>query len=134
MVYQEIKTKHLMFSETQEEGELRVLEAWDQLSKGRLSAQQWETVWEERLSEREAVGLGMTARETMLQYLKKVGPELSGEIRRDKRYMSDGAGGTAFRTCATWEEAHEVLKEYESLKALQGGGCWSCRLWPKEAV
>ena len=51
-----------------------------------------------RLSEREAVGLGMTASETMLQYLKKVGPELSSEIRRDKRYRSDGAGSSVFRT------------------------------------
>ena len=59
----------------------------------------------------------MTAHETLLQYLKKVGPELSNEIRRDKRYRSDGSGGTVFRTCATWEEAHEVLKEYESMKA-----------------
>ncbi|CAE7299989.1 unnamed protein product, partial [Symbiodinium necroappetens] len=116
-VYQEIKLKHLMFSESQEERELRVLEAWDQLSKGRLTAHQWETVWEERLSEREAVGLGMTARESLLQYLKKVGPKLSNEIRRDKRYRSDGSGGTVFRSCATWEEAHEVLKEYESMKA-----------------
>ena len=59
------------------------------------------------------MGLGMTARETLLQYLKKVGPESSSESRRDKRYRSDGV----FRTCATWEEAHEVLKEYESMKA-----------------
>ena len=41
-VYRQIKSKHLMFSETAEEKEIRVLEEGDALQKGKLSAFQWE--------------------------------------------------------------------------------------------
>ena len=67
-VYQEIKAKHLMFAETREEREIRVLEEGDRLDKGRLTAYQFETLWEEHLNERAEVGLGCTAREYLLQY------------------------------------------------------------------
>jgi hypothetical protein len=56
-VYSEIKNKHLLFAETREEREIRVLEEGDRLDKGRLSAFQFETLWEEHLNERAEVGL-----------------------------------------------------------------------------
>ena len=67
-VYAAVKQKHLPFAETREEKELRVLDEWERLQKGRLSAHQWEVLWEEKLGEREAVGLGMAARENLIQY------------------------------------------------------------------
>ncbi|CAE7624627.1 unnamed protein product [Symbiodinium necroappetens] len=121
-VYQEIKTKHQLFSETQEERGLQVLEARDQLSKGRLTAHQWETAWGKRLSEREAVG--MTARETLLQYLKTVGPELSNEIRRDKRYRSDGLGAPLFG--AVLPGRHGVVSEAEKVVGEGGKDALIC--------
>ena len=91
-MYQEIKAKHLMFAETREEREIRVLEEGDRLDKGRLTAYQFETLWEEHLNERAEVGLGCTAREYLLQYYRKIGPVLAKEVRKDKRFRPDGAG------------------------------------------
>ena len=118
-VYAAVKQKHLLFAETREEKELRVLDEWERLQKGRLSAHQWEVLWEEKLGEREAVGLGMTARENLIQYLRKIGDQLSREVRKDKRYREGAAGAREFRGVATWEEAHEVVKEYEAMNAGQ---------------
>ncbi len=120
-VYQEIKTKHLLFAETREEREIRVLEEGDRLEKGKLTAYQFETLWEEHLSERAEVGLGCTAREYLLQYYRKIGPTLAKEVRKDKRFRPDGSGSgkEVFRGVATWEEAHEVVKEIEAMTAGQ---------------
>ncbi|CAE7222588.1 pol [Symbiodinium necroappetens] len=118
-VYSAVKQKHLLFAETREEKELRVLDDWERLHKGRLSAHQWEVLWEEKLGEREAVGLGMTARENLIQYLRKIGDQLSREVRKDKRYREGATGAREFRGVATWEEAHEVVKEYEAMNAGQ---------------
>ena len=41
-VYKQIRAKHLMFSETSEEKEVRILEEGDSLDKGKLSAHQFE--------------------------------------------------------------------------------------------
>eukprot|EP00439_Symbiodinium_sp_Y106_P054591 s2522_g7.t1 len=118
-VYAAVKQKHLPFAETREEKELRVLDEWERLQKGRLSAHQWEVLWEEKLGEREAVGLGMTARENLIQYLRKIGDQLSREVRKDKLYREGAAGAREFRGVATWEEAHEVVKEFEAMNAGQ---------------
>ena len=114
-----MKQKHLLFAETREEKELRVLDEWERLQKGRLSAHQWEVLWEEKLGEREQVGLGMTARENLIQYLRKIGDHLSREVRKDKRYRESSEGAREFRGVATWEEAHEVVQEIEAMNAGQ---------------
>ncbi|CAE7332320.1 unnamed protein product [Symbiodinium microadriaticum] len=118
-VYSAVKQKHLLFAETREEKELRVLDDWERLHTFRLSAHQREVLWEEKLGEREAVGLGMTARENLIQYLRKIGDQLSREVRKDKRYREGATGAREFRGVATWEEAHEVVKEYEAMNAGQ---------------
>ena len=46
-----------------------------------------------------------------------MGPHVGEELRRDRRSRSDGAGGVTTRVPATWEEAHEVLVELESIRA-----------------
>ena len=63
-------------------------------------------------------GLGKTENELLLDYLTKVGPKLGlgEEIRRDPRPRPDGARGESNRTIKTWQEAHEVLLEIETLR------------------
>ena len=58
-VYDQIKSKHLLFSETAEEKQIRVLEEGDALEKGKLSAFQWEVRWESHLADRDGIGLGL---------------------------------------------------------------------------
>jgi hypothetical protein len=55
----------------------------------------------------------------LIQYLRKIGPNLSKDVRRDKRFRPDGKGGNAFRGVETGEEAHEVVKEIEETNAGQ---------------
>ena len=72
-VYRQIKSKHLMFSETAEEKEIRVLEEGDALQKGKLSTFQWEVRWESHLHIETA--LGLNAKEALTQCLKgRLGP------------------------------------------------------------
>ena len=72
-----------------------------------------------QIGEREQVGLGMTARENLIQYLRKIGDHLSREVRKDKRYRESSEGAREFWGVATWEEAHEVVQEIEAMNAGQ---------------
>ncbi|CAK8994559.1 Pro-Pol polyprotein, partial [Durusdinium trenchii] len=97
-VYRQIKSKHLMFSETAEEKEIRVLEEGDALQKGKLSAFQWEVRWESHLADRDSVGLGLNAKEALIQYFRKIGPALSRDVRRDV-FGQMGSESLAAKVC-----------------------------------
>ena len=77
-VYERIKSKHLMFSESREEREIRVDAEHVALMKGKLTGHQFEPLFEASVAELEAVGLGKTQRELFLSYLRKVGNSLQG--------------------------------------------------------
>ena len=114
-VYEQIKSKHLVFSETTEEKELRVDNEHAMLMKGKLTAHQFEPLFEASITDLESIGLGKTPRELYLSYLRKVGPMLQKEIRKDRR-LWDPADST-LRGPRTWEEAHKVVLEYEAREA-----------------
>ena len=116
-VYKEVKARHFRFIETATEKQLRVSSEWHNLAKGKNNALQFEAEWERIHAELEEVGLGKNKLEKFLQYITKVGPALSEMIRTDMRPRSDGSGGTTTRRCESWEEAHAVLVESETIKA-----------------
>ena len=113
-MYTRIKEKHLVFAESKEEKEVRVDNEHVLLSKGHLSAHQFEPLFEASVSELESVGLGKTQRELYLSYLRKMPPHLQKEIRSDKRLWK---GESTLRGPATWEEAHRVVLEIEQREA-----------------
>ena len=113
-VYARIKSKHLMFSESREEREIRVDGEHASLVKGKLTGGQFEPLFEASVTELEAVGLGKTPRELFLSYLRKVGTNLQKEIRADKRLWGSE---DKMRGPQTWEEAHRVVLEYEQREA-----------------
>ena len=113
-VYQRIKNKHLVFAESREEKEVRIDAEHAALAKGRLSACQFEPLFESSISELESVGLGKTTRELCLSYLRKMPAHLQKEIRGDKRLW--GVEST-LRGPQTWEEAHRVVLEIEQREA-----------------
>ena len=113
-VYCRIKEKHLVFAESKEEKEVRVDNEHVLLTKGKMSAHQFEPLFEASISELESVGLGKTPRELYLSYLRKMPPHLQKEIRSDKRLWR---GEVALRSPSTWEEAHRVVLEYEQREA-----------------
>jgi len=113
-VYEKIKAKHLMFSESREEREIRIDAEHAALMKGRLTGHQFEPVFEASVAELEAVGLGKTPRELFLSYLRKMPPSLQKEIRADKRIWGEE---DRMRGAQTWEEAHRVVLEIEQREA-----------------
>ena len=106
----------MRFVESNMEKQMRVLNEWEGLTKGKLSALQFEPQWEESLAELEAIGLARNERELCLNYLTKIGPALASDVQRDMRAWPDGKGGLVSRRVSTWEECHEVCLELESLK------------------
>ena len=113
-VYRRIKSKHLVFAESREEKEVRIDAEHAALAKGRLSACQFEPLFESSISELESVGLGKTPRELYLSYLRKMPAHLQKEIRGDKRLW--GMESTLHGP-QTWEEAHRVVLEIEQREA-----------------
>ena len=113
-VYLRIKNKHLMFGESREEREVRIDREHQALVKGRLSGHQFEPLFEASVADLESVGLGKTARELYLSYLRKMPPHLQKEIRQDKRIWLGDAKEVGLRSPATWEESHF---EYEQREA-----------------
>ena len=109
-VYERIKSKHLLFSESVEEREIRVDSEHAALLKGKLTGHQFEPLFARSIAELEEIGLGKTPRELFLSYLRKVGPVLQKEIRKDKRIWPKE---TELRAPRSWEEAHKVVLEYE---------------------
>ena len=77
------------------------------LMKGKLTAHQFEPLFEASIADLEAIGLGKLPRELYLSHLRKVGPTLQKEIRKDRR-LWDPADST-LRAPRTWEEAHKVV-------------------------
>ena len=74
-VYQEIKSRHMKFVESNMEREMRVTAAWDNLWMGSKTTLEFEAAFEETVMELELVGLTKNQRELLLGYLQKVGPK-----------------------------------------------------------
>ncbi|OLP83939.1 hypothetical protein AK812_SmicGene35243 [Symbiodinium microadriaticum] len=100
-----------------EEREVRIDGEHQALVKGRLSGHQFEPLFEASVADLESVGLGKTARELYLSYLRKMPPHLQKEIRQDKRIWPGDAKEVGLRSPAMWEESHKVVLEYEQREA-----------------
>ena len=98
-VYNRIKEKHLVFAESKEEKEVRIDNEHALLNKGRMSAHQFEPLFEASVSELESIGLGKTPRELYLSYLRKMPMHLQKEIRGDKRLWKGEALLRSPQTC-----------------------------------
>ncbi len=116
-VFGEIKKRLLRFRESEMEKQTRVLSEWEALLKTKNeTALQFEPRWEKTLADLARVGLGCSSKEMLLAYIKKVGPLMGTDIRKDSRAWPDGDTGLVTRRVATWEEAHQVCLELETLK------------------
>ena len=114
-VYQMIKAKHLLFTETPDEKEIRVNKEFNGLMKGKMLGHQFEPVFDAAIANLEEVGLGKSKRELYLAYVEKIGPKLAQVVRRDRRLWEDE---TRLRGPETWEEAHHVVLEHEQTEHL----------------
>ena len=116
-VFAEIRARHMKFTETPMERQMRVLGEFEALWKGNKTAHQFEAAFEEALTELELAGLAKAERELLLAYLQKVGPKLAAEIQKDVRVWRGADGRETSRRAATWDEAHKVLCELEAINA-----------------
>ena len=116
-VFQEIRARHMKFTETPMERQMRVLGEFDALWKGQKTAHQFEAAFEEALTELELAGLAKNDRELLLAYLQKIGAKLAAEVQKDVRAWKGADGREVSRRAATWDEAHKVLCELEAITA-----------------
>ena len=130
-VYERIKSKHLLFSESVEEREIRVDSEHAALLKGKLTGHQFEPLFARSIAELEEIGLGKTPRELFLSYLRKVGPVLQKEIRKDKRIWPKE---TELRAPRSWEEAHKVVLEYEQRDSTNRAQVSSVYMWRRRLL
>ena len=110
-VYEKIRGRLLMFSETEGERQIRVRQEWVELEKLRTeSLLDFEARWEKAHRNMVKAGLVRTPQEDLVDYLKKVGETHSRIIRHEKRlYPSEAVA----RNVLTWQEAHQIACETE---------------------
>ena len=117
-VYDEIRDRLMEFRETALERQNRVENEFNNLTKGTLKALQFLPMFESVTSEMDMCGVGLSERQLLLGYLRKVGSDYRREILKDRRlYASPTGGPEEMRNPQTWREAHRVLLEIESVSA-----------------
>ena len=116
MLYDMIKTRLLLFHETEADRQARVMTEFDTCMKGSLSALQWEAVFERAVGELESAGLPQNADQLRIKYIQKVGPENASIILTDLRPRMNPDGVLDTRHVKTWQEAHALLVEHEAIK------------------
>ena len=117
-IYIEIKKRLMKFCLTDTEKQLWAKKQFDALYKHKhTSAAQFEASWEEALADLEEVGLGRSELEKYLAYVEKIGASLSEKVRTDRRPRPDKDGSMVTRPPKTWEEAHAVVVEHETIHA-----------------
>jgi hypothetical protein len=84
-VYAEVKKRLMRFQRTLEEKQAAALQDWAALSRGGLSALQFETPWEVVPSKLIKLGLGRGSKELLLGYYSKIGAKFAAEIKKDRR-------------------------------------------------
>ena len=88
------------------------------LSKGKLTALQFLPLFESTTSEMAIAGVGLSERQLLLGYLRKVGEAHRAEILKDRRlYPTADGSGEEMRAARSWMEAHHLLLEIESVSA-----------------
>ncbi len=117
-VFEEVRVRLMEFRESALEKQNRVENEYQNLSKGNLSALQLLPQFESLTSEMDICGVGLSERQLLLGYLRKVGADHRREILKDRRlYPSPTGGPEAMRAAATWREAHRILLEFDAIGA-----------------
>ena len=117
-VFEEIRVRLMEFRESALEKQNRVENEYQNLTKGNLSALQFLPQFESLTSEMDICGVGLSERQLLLGYLRKVGADQRREILKDRRLYSVPTGGPeTMRAAATWREAHRILLEFDAIGA-----------------
>ena len=111
-VYDEIKATLMKYQAGRTQLRLQVKTQYDNTWKGKnLTGLEFQAAWEKVLAEMKEVGFELQEEAVFIDYLKRVGPAASEEIRKDKRPRADGHGGTVTRAPESWEEAQVISIE-----------------------
>ena len=98
------------------ERKVRIRNDWKIFVRTRnMSALEFETRFIKLSTQLEGVGFPLGTEEKYMSYIEKVGVDMGQTIRLDRRQREDENGWWSERLPETWEEAHEVLIERESV-------------------
>jgi len=116
-IYEEVRDRLMEFRETTLERQNRVENEYNNLQKGSLKALQFLPLFESSIGEMDLCGVGLSERQLLLGYLRKVGAQYRTDILKDKRLYPNPGGPDEMRAARTWREAHRILLEMESISA-----------------
>ena len=119
VAYERLKERLMRFALQPMERQHLLISRFEQLTRGRMSAVEWEPIWERALAELRAVGIDRNDKDLAHTYFQKTLPNVRARIMNDKRlYGSEGVQ----RGPQTWREAHTIALELDvqasSCKAL----------------
>ena len=101
------------FAESTLESQTRRAPEFHHLDRGRMTSLEFRSVFEALLDAMGLVGLVKSELDLKLAYLLKIGARTRQEVLKDRRTY---AGESASRVVNTWEEAHRVAAELESME------------------
>ncbi|CAK0840013.1 unnamed protein product, partial [Prorocentrum cordatum] len=116
-VYQSLKERLMEFKEGLLEKQQRLNAEWRTLSRGRMSALEFQATFENIVAEMELAGMGKSDRDLLLGYLALIPPAHRAEVLKDRRVYQRSGAQPEVRGVETWREAHRVLLKLEEAES-----------------
>ncbi|CAK0835569.1 unnamed protein product [Prorocentrum cordatum] len=116
-VYQSLKERLMEFKEGLLEKQQRLNAEWRTLSRGKMSALEFQATFENIVAEMELAGMGKSDRDLLLSYLALIPPSHRAEVLKDRRVYQRSGAQPEVRGVETWREAHRVLLKLEEAES-----------------
>ncbi|CAK0832647.1 unnamed protein product [Prorocentrum cordatum] len=116
-VYQSLKERLMEFKEGLLEKQQRLNAEWRTLSRGKMSALEFQATFENIAAEMELAGMGKSDRDLLLGYLALIPPAHRAEVLKDRRVYQRSGAQPEVRGAETWREAHRVLLKLEEAES-----------------
>ena len=114
-----MKDRLLEFKEGLLEKQPRLNGDWRTLTRGKMTALEFQATFENIAAEMELAGMGKPDRDLLLGYLALIPPGHRGEVLKDRRLYQRPGGQPEVRCVETWREAHKVLLKLEEAEIAQ---------------
>ena len=114
LCYADIMDRLLEFKDSLVQKQTKLDREWSaDMPKGKLSARQFQPVFEKLASALDRVGLGKTDRELYLGYLRRLPPHMRSSVMMHRDAYEDAENKVQLRAPTTWKEAHRVVLDLE---------------------
>ncbi|CAK0865466.1 unnamed protein product, partial [Prorocentrum cordatum] len=116
-VYQSLKERLMEFKEGLLEKQQRLNAEWRTLSRGKMSALEFQATFENIVAEMELAGMGKSDRDLLLSYLALIPPAHRAEVLKGRRVYQRSGAQPEVRGVETWREARRALLKLEEAES-----------------